>query len=61
MENTLVQVVEVIVNTSYEVSIFNSVNSFTLSLSGEELHTFLNNLDDDTIVEYLEIEFADSI
>ena len=60
MEIVLIQVFEVIVNTSYDVSVFNSNGSYTLSLSGDELFAFLSNLDDDTIVEY-PLEFADSI
>lgn len=51
---TFVQVFEITLNTEYFVTVVNSNNSVSISLSGDELSNFLNNLPIDSVVEYPE-------
>lgn len=52
--NTFVQVFEITLNTEYHVTVVQNDHSVSLTLFGNELSTFLNNLPIDSVVEYPE-------
>ena len=51
---TFVQVFEITLNTEFHVVLTNENHSVSITLFGDELSTFLNNLPIDSVVEYPE-------